>query len=116
MNDTKNKLIKSFFLYLAASVFIGVPFALLSGIWPKNMTGWIIVLIFGFPSLLLGEFVGEKLFNKRMGCGPEPTKRDKVISARRMAYALVIGVAVTVLVFLLGYLLRAYIGTYFTIV
>jgi hypothetical protein len=117
MNDTTptHKLIKCFLLYLAASVFIGVPFALLSGIWPKNMMGWIFVGVFGFPILILGEFLGEILFGQRISRALDPAKRDKVISVRRMAYALVVAVAVSALGFLLWYLLRDYIGIYFNI-
>jgi hypothetical protein len=116
MNDKTHKLIKGFSIYLAASLLIGVPFALLNGIWPRNITGWIIICLFGFPTIILGEFLGEKLFSERISSTLDPTKRDKVFSARRMAYALVISMIVTALVFLLGYLLRAHIVTYFTIV
>jgi hypothetical protein len=107
--------IKGFFLYPGASLLIGVPFALLNGIWPKNITGWTIIAVFGFPALLLGEFLGEKLFSERISRAVDPGKRQKVISARRMTYALLVGMAVSVLGFLLWYLLRDYIGIYFTI-
>jgi hypothetical protein len=108
-------LIKRFFLYFAASLFIGVPFALLSGIWPKSLMGWVFIAIFGFPTLILGEFLGEKLFSQRISHALDPTKRDKLISLWRMAYALAIGVTVTALIILLGYLLCAHIAAYFTI-
>ena len=116
MNDGTHKLIKRFFLYLAAWLFIGVPFALLyGGIWPKNITGWIIVVVFGVPILILGEFVGETLFSQRIGRALDPAKIDKLLSARRIAYALVIGIAVTALILLLGYLFRSHVGKYFII-
>jgi hypothetical protein len=115
MNDTTHKLIKGFSLYLAASLCIGVPFALLSGIWPKNITGWIIIALFGFPALLLGEFLGEKLFSGRISRAVDPGKMQKVISVRRMTYALLVGLAVSALGLLLWYSLRDYISIYFTI-
>ena len=115
MNHTQHNFIKGFFLYLGASLFIGVPFALLNGIWPKDITGWIIIAIFAFPTLLLGELLGEKLFSERISRPLDLGKRQKVISARRMTYALVVGVAVSALGFLFWYLLRDYIGIYFTI-
>jgi hypothetical protein len=108
MNTTTPRLIKSFFLYLAAALIIGVPLALLNGIWPKNMMGWIIIIVCGFPTLILGEFLGEKLFSKKISRALDPAKKDNIISVRRMAYALFVGIAVTALVILLGYLLRAY--------
>ena len=116
MNHTRHNFIKGFFLYLGASLLIGVPFALLNGIWPKDITGWIIIAIFGFPTLLLGEFLGEKLFSERISRALDPDKRQKIISARRMTYVLVVAVAVSALGFLLWYLLRDYIGIYFTII
>ena len=115
MNHTRHNFIKGFFLYLGASLLIGVPFALFNGTWPKNITGWIIIAIFGFPTLLLGEFLGEKLFSERISRALDPDKRQKIISARRMTYVLVVAVAVSALAFLLWYLLRDYIGIYFTI-
>ena len=108
MNNTTRRLIKGFFLYLAAALIIGVPAALLNGIWPKNMMGWIIIVVCGLPTLILGEFLGEKLFSQKISHTLDPAKKDKIISVRRMAYALVVGIAVTALVILLGYLLRAY--------
>ncbi len=115
MNHARHNFIKGFFLYLGASLVIGVPFALLNGIWPKNITGWIIIAVFGLPSLLLGEFLGEKLFSERMSRAVDPGKTQKVISPRRMIYAFVVALAVSALGFLLWYLLRDYIGIYFTI-
>lgn len=116
MNDTTHKLIKGFFFYLVASLFIGVPFALLSGIWPKNPMGWVFIAIFGLPTLILGEFLGENLFSQRIRGGLDPAKKHKFISLRRIAYGLAVGVTVTALIVLLGYLLRGYIGAYFTII
>jgi hypothetical protein len=37
-----NKFIKVFLIYLMVAVVIALPFALLSGFWPKNIIGWII--------------------------------------------------------------------------
>jgi hypothetical protein len=108
MNIAPRKLIKGFFLYFAAALIVGVPVALLNGIWPKNMMGWIIIIVCGFPTLILGEFLGEKLFSQKISRELDPAKEDKITSVRRMAYALVVGIAVTALVILLGYLLRAY--------
>jgi hypothetical protein len=115
MNHMRHNFIKGFLLYLCVSLLIGVPFALLNGIWPKNITGWIIIAIFGFPTLLLGEFLGEKLFSERISHALDPDKEQKVISARRITYALVVVVVVSTLGFLLWYLLCDYIGIYFTI-
>lgn len=108
MNRTRNKFIKYFLLYLGASLLIGVPSALLNGVWPKNITGWIIIFVCGFPSLVFGESLSEKFFNDRISHKLDPTKKDKVISVRRMGYALIVGIAVTALVFLIGCLLRDY--------
>jgi hypothetical protein len=73
---------------------IGVPFALLNGYWPKNMMGWIIIVVCGFPALILGEFLGEKLFSQKIIRAVDLAKKDKIISVRRIAYALVVGMAV----------------------
>ena len=108
------KLIKNFLLYLAASLFVGIPFTILyGGVWPKNLTGWIIVIVFGLPTLILGELLGELLFSKKIGHTIDPGKADKLISSRRVTYALVVGIAVTALILLLGHLFRSYEGKYF---
>lgn len=88
-------------MYLAASLFIGVPFALLSGVWPKSITGWVIVFIFGLPTMILGEFIGEKLFSDKISQTIDKDNKDKIISIRRMGYALVIGIATTVVIVML---------------
>lgn len=102
-------------MYLAASLFIGVPFALLSGVWPKSITGWLIVFIFGLPTMLLGEFIGEKLFSDKINQAIDKDKKDKIISIRRMAYALIIGIVTTIVIVMLGYLLRRHVGAHFNI-
>jgi len=102
-------------MYLAASLFIGVPFALLSGVWPKNITGWVIVIIFGLPTMILGEFIGEKLFSDKISQTIDKDKKDKIISIRRMAYALIIGILTTAVIVLLGNLLRRHVGAHFSI-
>jgi hypothetical protein len=108
MSITTHRFIKGFFLYLAAALIVGVPVTLLNGIWPKSKLGWIVITLCGFPALILGEFLGEKLFSKKISRALDPAKKDNIISVRRMAYALVVGIAVTALVILLGYLFRAY--------
>lgn len=113
MNNTKQNFIKLFFIYLAASLFIGVPFALLSGVWPKSITGWVIIFLFGLPTMLLGEFLGEKLFSEKIS--QKIDKKDKIISIRRMAYALIIGIVTTAVIVLLGYLLRRHVSAHFNI-
>ena len=115
MNNTKQNFIKVFFMYLAASLFIGVPFALLSGVWPKSITGWFIVFIFGLPTILLGEFLGEKLFSDKISQAIDKEKKEKIISSRRMAYALIIGILTTAVIILLSYLLRDYVGNHLSI-
>lgn len=115
MNNTKQSCIRIFFVYLAASLFIGVPFALLSGVWPKSITGWVIVLIFGLPAMILGEFIGEKLFSDKVSQTIDKDKKDKIISIRRMAYALIIGIITTVVILLLGYFLQSHVGAHFNI-
>jgi hypothetical protein len=90
MNNTKN-LTRIFFMYLAASLFVGVPFALLSGVWPKSITRWVIVFILGLSTMILGEFLGEKLFSEKISQSIDKDKKDKIISIRRMAYTLIIG-------------------------
>lgn len=115
MSDLKQNYIRIFFVYLAASLFIGVPFALFSGVWPKGIKGWVIVFIFGLPSLILCEFIGEKLFSNKISHTIDKDKKDKIISIRRMAYALTIGIIITVVVTLLGYFLRMHVGEYFHI-
>ncbi len=102
-------------MYLAASLFIGVPFALLSGVWPKSITGWVIVFIFGLPTMILGEFIGEKLFSDKISQKIDNDKKDKIISIRRMAYALIIGIVTTMVIVLLGYFLRSHVGAHFNI-
>jgi len=104
MNSTKRIYIRSFFIYLVASVFIGVSFALLSGIWPKSITGWVIILIFGLPTMILGEFIGEKLFSDEINHAMDKDRKDNLISARRMAYALIIGIVTTIVTVLLGFI------------
>ena len=115
MNNTKQSFSKIFFMYFAASLFIGVPFALFSGVWPKSITGWVIVFIFGLPTMLMGEYIGEKLFSDKINQAIDNGKIDKIISARRMAYALIIGIVTTAVTFFIGYLLRPYVGAHFSI-
>lgn len=102
-------------MYLAASLFIGIPFALLSGLWPKSITGWLIVFIFGLPTIIFGELIGEKLFSDKVSQKIDRDKKDKIISIRRMAYALIIGIITTVVIVLLGYFLRRHVGDHFAI-
>ena len=115
MNNTKQNFIKIFFMYLAASLFIGVPFSLFSGVWPKSITGWGIVFIFGLPTMMIGEFIGEKLFSDKINKAIDNDKKDKIISVRRMAYALIIGIVTTAVTFFIGYSLRPYVGAHFSI-
>jgi len=102
-------------MYLAASLFIGVPFALLSGVWPKSITGWVIVFILGLPIMILGEFIGEKLFSEKISQSIDKDKKDKIISIQRMAYALIIGSLTIVVIVILGFFLRKYVGAHFKI-
>lgn len=115
MNSTKRNYIRVFFIYLAASLFIGVPFALLSGIWPKNITGWVIILIFGLPTMILGEFIGENFFSDKISPAIDKDRKDNLISTRRMAYALIIGIVTTIVIVLLGYFMRKHVGAHFNI-
>jgi hypothetical protein len=113
MNNIRHRLIKSILLYLAASLFIGVPFALLNGAWPKNLTGWLIVAAFGFPAILFGEFLGEKIFSKKISDTVDRTGKDRILSARRMLYALIVITALIALGSLVQHLLSGWISVYF---
>lgn len=102
-------------MYLVASLFIGIPFALVNGIWPKSITGWIIVIIFALPTMLLGELLGEKLFSNKISQGIDKNRKDKIISVRRIGYALIMGIITTAAIVLFGYLLRDSVGAHFSI-
>jgi hypothetical protein len=114
MNNTNN-IIKVFFIYLALTIIIGVPFALVNGIWPKNITGWVIIFLFCFPLLLLGEYLSEKLFSKKISSSLDPSHKEKVISLKRMTYALVVGIIIAVFITSLVYFFRDNIGKYFIV-
>jgi hypothetical protein len=114
-NNNKQNYFQIFFVYLAASLFIGIPFALLSGVWPKSITGWILIFIFGFPTLILGEFIGEKLFSDKISLKIDKDKKDRLISIRRTAYALIIGIITTLFITLIGFFLRKHVGAHFSI-
>ena len=77
MNNTTRKLTRGFFLYLAAALIIGVPVALVNGIWPNNVMGWIIIVVCVFPALILGELLGEKVFSQKISHAVDPAKKDK---------------------------------------
>ena len=102
-------------MYLAASLFIGIPYSLFNGVWPKTIIGWVLVFIFGLPTLILGELIGEKLFNNKISQKIDQAKKDKIIAIRRMAYALIIGIITTAIITLLGYFFRQQIGAHFSI-
>jgi uncharacterized membrane protein len=115
LNNMKQNYIRLFFTYLAVSLFVGVPFALLNGIWPKSITGWLIVFIFGLPTIILGEYIGEKLFSDKISQTIDKKNREKIISIRRMAYALIIGIVATAVTIVVGYLTRKHLGAHFSI-
>jgi hypothetical protein len=72
------------------------------------MVRWTIIVVGGLPTSILGEFLGEKLFSQEISRALDPVKKNNIISARRTTYALVVGIEVTALVILPGYLLRAH--------
>ncbi len=102
-------------IYLVVVLSIGILFALFSGFWPKSIIGWSAVLIFGLPAVLLGEFLGEKLFSNKISNALDKNQKNKLISIRRMAYALIVGIITTIIIVFLGYLLKTYFGAHFTI-
>lgn len=65
--------------------------------------------------MILGEFIGEKLFSDKVSQTIDKDKKDKIISIRRMAYALIIGIITTVVILLLGYFLQSHVGAHFNI-
>lgn len=113
IDNRKQNYIRIFFVYLAASLFIGVPYALLSGVWPKNITGWVLIFIFGLPSLILGEFIGEKLYSDKISQKIDKEYKDQIISIKRMGYALVVSFVIGVIIILIGFLLRVSVGDQF---
>ncbi len=87
------KMIRRLLIYLAVSLFFGVPAALISGIWPKTALGWILIVIFAIPVMFVGGFVGEILFSDKVSDALDPRRKTKKISLVRMAYAALIGMA-----------------------
>ena len=65
--------------------------------------------------MILGEYIGENLFSDKISQTIDKDKKNKIISIRRMGYALIIGIATTVVIVLLGFLLRTHVGDHFSI-
>lgn len=115
MDNRKQSYISLFFMYLAASLLVGLPFALMYGVRPKSITGWIIVFLCGLPSIILGEYIGERLFSDKISRDFYGENEDKLITIRRMAYALLVGIITAVLVVMLSYLLREHLSAHLSI-
>ncbi|GBE39404.1 hypothetical protein BMS3Bbin08_02026 [bacterium BMS3Bbin08] len=99
-NINSKQIISSILKHIAIAVFLGVPVAFISGIWPKTLIGWILIIIFAVPVLLVGEFIGEKLFSDKISDTIDPNRKNKQISPGRMSYQLLIGVLYVVLLIL----------------
>jgi hypothetical protein len=91
-NTNSKKIIRAIRVYIAVTFLFGVPAALISGIWPKTVTGWILIIIFAVPVMVVGGFIGEKLFSNKISVTLDPNRKSKQISPRLMAYSLLIGV------------------------
>jgi|GEM_PF-3528438 len=92
--------------YLFATIII-IVFILLNGFIPKTLTGWILIIVFGFPIWLLGEWAGSKITGERVSKSISSSK--KAVSLARLLYLLLV-----MLIFLLiGFLMWKYMGTLF---
>ena len=74
---TAKRLTKGILIYLGVTLLIGVPFALVNGIWPRTSTGWILLLVLTAPVMVIGEFIGEKLFDDRISDTIDPKRKNK---------------------------------------
>jgi amino acid transporter len=99
-NINSKKIIRGILIYIAVTFLFGVPAALISGIWPKTVTGWILIIILAVPVMVIGSFIGEKLFSDKISDTIDPKRKNKQISPRRMYYQLLIGVIYVVLLLL----------------
>jgi hypothetical protein len=112
MNDnTQYKIIRILSSYLLINLFAVGMLILITGIWPITATGWITLLLFGFPIWLIGEYIGSKFMNDKISKAIDPS--EKSISFFRMGYALV--VMLIIIVFLAGasYYFKGYFNNNF---
>jgi hypothetical protein len=115
-NSDRAGWIKIFLMYFALAIVIGVPLSLLNGFWPKNITGWVIIVLLGFPLLLFCEYLGEKLFSMKISIALDTSRKDKIISLRRMAYAMIVYIILIIIITLFVYFFRENIGNYFVVI
>jgi len=112
-NLKPKKITRSLLIYLAISLFFGVPAALISGIWPKTVIGWILIVLFAIPVMITGSFIGEMLFSKKISDTLDPGGKAKKVSPTRMAYAVLIGITYIVLIQLIMHAFGGKIGAHF---
>jgi hypothetical protein len=74
--------------YLLASFFV-VLLILIMGFIPKTTTGWLITFVFGLPSWILCEWIGNKVTCKRISKAIDPS--EKQVSSARLFYLLMGG-------------------------
>jgi hypothetical protein len=65
---------------------------------------------------VLGDYLGEKLFSKKISRLLEQSHKEKFVSLRRILYALAVGIVIVTVITLLVYFFRENIGDYFIIV
>ncbi len=82
------KVIRFIGIYLLVNIFAVGFLILVTGIWPKTATGWVILATFGFPTWIFGEYLGEKIFSNKISESID--SKEKKISFFRMEYAFII--------------------------
>lgn len=71
------------YLMTTAIATVGAVFC---GFFPKTITGWLIILVFGVPIWFIGEWMGGKITDERISKSIDPSKR--AVSPARLFYLL----------------------------
>jgi len=83
--------------YLIATAIVAV-LIMFNGFFPKTITGWVIIFVFGVPIWFAGEWMGSKITDERISKSIDPFK--STVSPARLSYLLLV-----MLIFLGGLLL-----------
>lgn len=68
---------------------------------PETPTGWILLFALALPITLVGEWVGDKLLNNRLGRHVDETTRNRRVSIVRILFALGVSLAAMALIVVL---------------
>ena len=86
MNANKtNEIIRFSMIYLLVNLVAVGLLILITGIWPITATGWAILLLFGFPAWMFGEYLGDRVFSQKISEAIDPS--EKKVSIKRLEYA-----------------------------